>query len=561
MFAWSWNLTRKGLLAVSAGMALVAVASAQTPSPARLPEPIEAPTSRDATPETVPPPRPEGKDAPAIAEDKASQKCEAPPSPSPFAKVPPVVPLPRPGNFGVLPQEGYFTLRDQIEGKWLGDRPRFPFGFTSINPQSSFDYDWRFLEKPGNTEYDWSDFYKRIYLGSDWMASTGGEFRFRAVHENDTRLDGRKNNYDLTRLRVYGDLWYRDEFRVFVEGIDARSFNQDLPPLVIDRTGSDLLNAFVEAKVGEELEGPIYLRLGRQELCYGSQRLISTLDWANTRRTFQGAKGYWHTDKLDIDAFWVQPVIPDPNKFDSVDDNRDFFGTWLTYRPRKGTALDLYYLGLNSSLDASRGVTNTGGFRYAGDTYDTRLLFDVEGMCQWGEHLTKHIAAQAGTLGLGWNFCSAPWKPVVWAYYDYASGDPNPDGTGNYRTFNQLFPFGHYYFGFIDDVGRQNIHDANFHLYLYPEAWIIVNVQYHIFNLDKAKDALYNAAGAPIRRDPTGRAGTDVGTEIDFTVNFHLTTHQDLFLGYSRLNSGPFIKNTGNPLSPELFYVQYSFRW
>src|SRR5262249_19317262 len=63
MFAWSWNQTRIVLLAVSAGMALVTAASAQTPAPASLPAPIEAPTPRDGTPEPVPPPRPEGKDA------------------------------------------------------------------------------------------------------------------------------------------------------------------------------------------------------------------------------------------------------------------------------------------------------------------------------------------------------------------------------------------------------------------------------------------------------------------------------------------------------------------
>jgi hypothetical protein len=41
-------------------------------------------------------------------------------------------------------------------------------------------------------------------------------------------------------------------------------------------------------KVATFKEAPAYVRVGRQELLYGSQRLISTLDWANTRRTFQG---------------------------------------------------------------------------------------------------------------------------------------------------------------------------------------------------------------------------------------------------------------------------------
>ena len=53
-----------------------------------------------------------------------------------------------------------------------------------------------------------------------------------------------------------------------------------------------MLNLFADIKLGQFLNGPAYLRVGRQELLYGSQRLISTLDWVNTRRTFQGIKGF-----------------------------------------------------------------------------------------------------------------------------------------------------------------------------------------------------------------------------------------------------------------------------
>jgi hypothetical protein len=95
----------------------------------------------------------------------------------------------------------------------------------------------------------------------------------------------------------------------------------------------------------------------------------------------------------------------------------------------------------------------------------------------------------------------------------------------------------------------------------YPTKWITALLQYHIFHLDSTTDALYNAAGVPTRRDPTGRAGNDVGEEIDLLLNFHLGTHQDIIFGYSKLFAGDFIKATGNPGSPELVYLQYSFRW
>jgi hypothetical protein len=37
--------------------------------------------------------------------------------------------------------------------------------------------------------------------------------------------------------------------------------------------------------------------------------------------------------------------------------------------------------------------------------------------------------------------------------------------------------------------------------------------------------------------------------------------HSDILVQYSHLYSGTFIKETGSPLSPDFFYVQYTFRW
>jgi Alginate export len=86
-------------------------------------------------------------------------------------------------------------------------------------------------------------------------------------------------------------------------------------------------------------------------------------------------------------------------------------------------------------------------------------------------------------------------------------------------------------------------------------------VQYHILHLDAAKDALYSPAGVVERVDPTGKSGTDVGNILTGVVNFHLSMHSDLEFQYSYFDSGTFIKSTGSPLSPSIFYMQYTFRW
>ena len=487
-----------------------------------------------------------------------------------WKRVPPVRPMPRLGNFSVPPGgPGYYSLADVLNGEYREKPPKFPYPAFGLIPQPFFDADFRYLDDPKNTQFDWADPLHRVHLGDDWLFSTGGDARFRYVREGNSRLTTTDNTYGLPRVRAYGDLWYRDEFRVFVEGIWGDTFWQDLAPLPPDINRGDLQNAFVDLKLADIDGRPAYLRLGRQEIILGSQRLVGIPDWVNDRRTFQGARVLRTGEQFDFDLFWLQPVVPDPNRFDSVDNNVNFAGTWVTYRPQAGTSIDLYYLFLdNTSRPTQLGIPrgpatlHTVGTRWAGDVGGA-WLYDVEAAGQFGDRGAQSVRAGMATAGLGYHFADVPWNPTFWAYYDWASGDKDP-GRGRYTTFNQLFPFGHYYLGWIDAVGRQNVRDFNLHLYLYPANWVTVWTQYHCFQLDQPQDALYNAAGVAIRRDPTGRAGRDVGQELDWVVNFHLSPHSDLLTGYSKLWGGGFLERTANrtrAADTDLLYVQYSFRW
>lgn len=521
------------------------------------------------------PPAPEASGAP-VAEPGAA--CDACGSVFDWKKVPRVRPMPRPGFFSVPPTgPGYYSVRDQIEGNCLEAPPKYPYPRTSAILPSFFDLDnFSYLDDPKNTEHDLFDPLKRVHLGDNWLFTTGGEFRTRYMNETNSRLGLRANTYDLNRVRAYGDLWYRDDFRVFAEYIGAWSSFQDLAPLGIDQQKAGIQNLFVDVKLADLGGNPAYVRVGRQELLFGSQRLVSTLDWANTRRTFQGVRAFRQTEKWDVDLFWVQPVIPnnnrpasqqDANRFNSVDNNQNFVGAWATYRPKAGQAIDAYYLMLDDTnrfaqLGIPRGnfTRHTIGGRYFGN--QGNLLFDTEAAFQFGSQNGRDVFAAMATHGFGYNFKESAWSPTVWAYYDFASGGNPINGTAH--TFNQLFPFGHYYLGWTDQVGRQNIHDLNFHLYLYPSKWLTTWVQFHSFWLADRRDALYNSGGSAIRFDPTGRAGSHVGEELDLVYNIHLSKHADVLAGYSYLWGGEFLRNTAGrtgSVNTGLTYLQFSYKW
>jgi hypothetical protein len=507
--------------------------------------------------------------APTEAMPKEPAEAEACPCAFDWKKVPRVRPFPRIGNFPVLPTgPGYYSALDQLRGEGLNAPPKYPYPRFGLIQPSFFDVDnFSYLDDPKNTEHDLFDPIKRIRPGENWLFVTGGDYRLRYENHYNARLTERDNSYNLHRTRVYGDLWYRDDLRVFAEYIGAWSVDHDLPPLPIDQNKSDLQNLFADVKLADLGGNPAYVRVGRQELLFGSQRLISPLDWANTRRTFQGVRGFRQTEKWDFDIFWVQPVIPDANRFDSVDNNQNFAGAWATYRPRKGQNFDAYYLMLDNTnsvtqLGIPRGnfTRHTIGGRYVGTAErNPSVLFDSETAFQFGSQNGRDVFAAMTTQGLGYNFKDARWNPTVWAYYDFASGGRNGAGT-----FNHLFPFGHYYLGWIDQVGRQNIHDLNFHLYLYPTRWLTTWLQFHSFWLADRRDALYNAAGVATRRSPSGTAGTHVGEEVDVVLNFHLTKHADLLTGYSHLWGGEFLRNTTSPTAAAnagFYFLQLSYRW
>jgi hypothetical protein len=507
----------------------------------------------------------------------ASNAQELPPSETPNAKLlppvespaapveasknawltnPPYRGTPRSGFFGIAPTGcGYYSICDLIMGDERPAAPKFGYIPTGLMATPLYDADFRYVDDPKYSP-DFLEELHRIHLGDNWLFATGGEFRWRHVHEFNSRLTGKTNDFDLLRARIFGDIWYKDTFRIYAELISADTANQDLPPLRTDEDRLDFQNLFFEVKIGELDGKPVYVRAGRQELLLGSQRLISPPDWSNTRRTFQGVRGYWASEKLDVDLFWVNPVVPDNAGWSSIDHNQNFYGAWITYRPEKKQAIDLYYLFLDNAnktttlgLNLAAKSVHTLGTRYSGDK--DGFLWDFEAMLQLGDRGGEPITAGAATAGIGYNAKSLPWNPVVWAYYDWASGDHSPN-SGRYSTFNQLFPAGHTYFGAIDLVGRQNIRDWNAHLYLYPAKWLTFNLQYHVFTLDSATDALYNAAGAPIRASLKGTAGGQIGQELDLLANFHLSKRTDLVLGYSKLNAGDFISNTGPHRSPEL---------
>ena len=60
---------------------------------------------------------------------------------------------------------------------------------------------------------------------------------------------------------------------------------------------------------------PLSVRVGRQELAFGDQRLVGHVNWLNTARSFDAVRGVFRHQKIRIDGFAASVVTPLVDEF------------------------------------------------------------------------------------------------------------------------------------------------------------------------------------------------------------------------------------------------------
>jgi len=425
-----------------------------------------------------------------------------------------------------------------------------------------YDNDFSYINNPAYDQCFFGDNLKQLHVGDCWTVDIGGQYRARYQGERNFRgfgLTGVDDDFLLQRTRLFANIKYGDNLRFYGEYIDAESNYEKFPPRAIEVNRSDMLNLFGDWKFYEGGRGDLTFRMGRQELLYGNQRLISPLDWANTRRTFDGAKLFWVGEDWNIDAFYTRPVIVNPVQFDSGDYEQEFFGTYATYKAIKDHTFDLYYLRYNNGRDTNDVRFNTVGGRML-VTADDEWMYETEGGAQFGENTggSDHSAGFA-TGGIGRKWSDHDWKPVLWGYYDWASGG---NLQGARRGFDHLFPLGHKYLGFMDLYGRSNINTPNVQLTFQPQEKLTVLVWYYYFFLSRIDDTPYNVNMTPFA--PSVAPGSrDLGQELDLLFTYSLNPRMEVLFGYSHFFAGKYYATPGLPYDgdADFFYTHYQWNF
>jgi hypothetical protein len=165
-----------------------------------------------------------------------------------------------------------------------------------------------------------SSFMLGSYLNKDlpkWLRFSG-EYRIRPEeHTAYSFAPGVNDEYALSRLRLNLDVAPASWFHAFVQAQDSEALGMNPANVTSSyKDVFDLRQAYVDFRDGDK--GWFRLRTGRQELSFGTERLVGVSPWSNTGRVFDGMRLTLGHDGKRVDIFTSSVVV---NYLTSFDDH------------------------------------------------------------------------------------------------------------------------------------------------------------------------------------------------------------------------------------------------
>ena len=197
-------------------------------------------------------------------------------------------------------------------------------------------------------------------------------------------VEGRDDLYWLTRLRLNATITPRPLLSFQFQVQDARVAKKQVGPVGAPFQGPfDLRMAF--ADVGSA-GTPVVVRVGRQELAFGEQRLVGHVGWLNTARTFDGARATLRHARFNVDAFATSVVRILDGSFDKSGNGNWFTGAYATTTALvpKSSVEPFVFWRRDTNLRGESGTfgalnQTTAGVRWAGTAAGASRLLDRDG--------------------------------------------------------------------------------------------------------------------------------------------------------------------------------------
>lgn len=401
----------------------------------------------------------------------------------------------------------------------------------------------------------------------------GGEIRLRPEVRDSTpdRFFRGVDSFIGQRVRLHAKVKLTDDLTGFLEVQDSRVWGGEFSTNRSIR-GVDLHQAYIQAD--HFLTPDLSVKIGRQELSYGNERLVGSFDWDSVGRSFDAIKAVYTRKGWSADIFaarladfhdssiLIQVPAGGEDDFFSLLPHQEVYGVYLKFlNDNPIHKLEAYGFVLTDNFSRIGEVgrrTDSTGIYTVGARHEIKteggFYSDGEAAFQTGHSGPDGHRAFALAGSVGKYFKSARSSHFGFEY-DFATGDGD-FRDGKSREFIDLFPNNHIHYGYIDFLGWRNMHDFRVNAGFDPASKLSVEADYHKFLLDKGDGVWTSANGSFLGFDPSGSSGTDLGQELDFTVRFPYKEHMKFLGGYSLFLPGRFARSTRSSDLSHFSYIQ-----
>lgn len=347
-----------------------------------------------------------------------------------------------------------------------------------------------------------------------------------------------------------------DKLDAHISFQDARVWGEQA--LMTDVASTGLYEAWVKYKFT-----PMFgIKVGRQELKYDDQRLISWRNWKNWGATYDIAVLQYENDNgfkthfgLGVNNEIESKTLPAYTLGHSYK-----YMSYLWLSKKFGDNVTLTF------MDIIDGQESTPGVVYAKSTFGPNLTINTGGFSFFGNFYYQTGKNQAG-VDVNANFYSAlasykAGKHSFGVGYDHYSGtDLSDTDNDQYNTFDKLWGAGHKYLGYMDHWSKNSltntkgsgINDLYVRATLGFSKKAKLEATYHHFSLDKAY--------LPDATETSGYAEVDkaIGSEVDLMFMYKHSKQIKLWAGYSFAMPGETWEKIKGVATGESEFPQFAF--
>ena len=316
---------------------------------------------------------------------------------------------------------------------------------------------------------------------------------------------------------------------------------------------------------------PLTLKVGRQAMKIGSERLISTSSWSNKQRAWDAIRLDADLARFQLTALVGNEVKIDTSGLDHGDFGETLWGLFTQMEVSKRTAAELYVFGLYKTAnldpespirgeDGAKGDEHriTPGLRAHGEIESPAIDWEFEFAFQIGSRASDDINAFALSGGLGWTM-PLPYAPRLGVEVNYASGDHDPE-DGIAQTFQLLYGTTHGPYGISDLFRWQNMVELSPSLDIALHPAFELRFEHHTYWLAETADDWVNSSGK-VLREGLAAASRYAGQEVSIIATWSPHELFEIEGGLSHFMPGKFMRQTGDVKSATFGYLSGAFKF